>query len=413
MSVLSQNISPETSNRNAAIVWENFIGTGEFSRTPPREIIQNSWKQSFSLGINPESTRARTLISADEIAEQIQIDDVAKAAIPSLNKLSDSLRNNQHVVVLADAHGQIIFSSGHETIREELEEINFRPGAAWNEEEVGPNGIGTPLALGRPELVLGTEHYCRGWQPYVCYGAPIKDPFTHKTVGVVDITGSSHQVSTEAMTTVISIAESIQARLGQHYFVKREQLRAAAHSQIVAKKDALLLFDAQGVLVDYNEAALNFLNINPAQAFELTIQDSFPQFTAAFQRCFMHSASQEVRTSLFNSDEICRVVLEPIKQSSHNIGVLFRVVAAKQFLSSEQNLETCIETNGVDASDKMVSLLNDLNYSNKAFNLKEINDEIIQYAIDECKGNISKAALMLGINRTTIYRHLKSKSSDN
>lgn len=411
MSALSQNISPEASTRNAAIAWESFVGTGKFTRTIPREIIQNSWQQSYTLGINPESTRAPTLMSADEVAEQIQIDDVAKASIPSLNKLSDSLRGNQFVVVLADACGQIVYSSGHDTIREQLEEINFRPGASWNEEEVGPNGIGTPLALGRPELVLGTEHYCRGWQPYVCYGAPIKDPFTNKTVGVVDITGISNQANTQPITTVISIAESIQARLAQHYLIKREELRSVIRPQIVAGKDALLLFDKQGALVDYNDTALALFNINPARAVELNIQDSFPEFAAAFQRCLKHSASQEVRTALFNSDENWRVVLEPVKQSSHNIGVLFRVIAAKHSISSTLNLEQNDETSL--ASDKMVNLLNELNGSDKAFNLKEINDEIIQYAIDECKGNISRAALMLGINRTTIYRHLKSKTATN
>jgi DNA-binding NtrC family response regulator len=38
--------------------------------------------------------------------------------------------------------------------------------------------------------------------------------------------------------------------------------------------------------------------------------------------------------------------------------------------------------------------------------IKEVSDHLIQMALDEAEGNISKAAQLLGINRQTIYRHL-------
>ena len=77
-----------------------------------------------------------------------------------------------HVAILADAHGRILYEVGHPEVQARLSDINLTTGALWSEQVVGLNGVGTPLALGRPELVFGHEHYCRGWQPWVCYGGP-------------------------------------------------------------------------------------------------------------------------------------------------------------------------------------------------------------------------------------------------
>lgn len=41
--------------------------------------------------------------------------------------------------------------------------------------------------------------------------------------------------------------------------------------------------------------------------------------------------------------------------------------------------------------------------------IKEVSDHLIQMALDEAEGNISKAAQLLGINRQTIYRHLSEQ----
>ena len=405
MSALIKNIPPEVSTQNAEKAREEFVDTGKFTISAPRTVISKSWQKSYELGIDPEATRAPTLMTADEVEEQIQVDDVAKAAVPNLEKITDSLHNSHHVVVLADAKGRIIYSGGHEQMLGQLEEINFRPGAAWNENEVGPNGVGTPLNLGRPELVLGAEHYCRGWQPFVCYGAPIKDPFSKKIIGVVDITGLSTSIRQETMIAAISVADSIQSQLTQQYLIKREELRAISRAQLSLSKDALLLFDAQGGLVDFNQHALETFNINPLYAAQVSIFESYPQFVEAFNRCLKNNSQQEIRTGVFNADENARIVLEPIKHSTHNLGVLVRILSATKTLEPPKELDGKVDTD----MPVPTTMLNLLNKSNNNFDLKKLNDEVIQYAIEQCKGNISRAASMLGINRTTIYRHLKSK----
>ncbi len=74
---------------------------------------------------------------------------------------------------------------------------------------VGPNGISTALTLGRPELVMGSEHYCQERQPWICYDALIHNPSNHSTPGCIGITGPATKVCIEAMALAISITQSM------------------------------------------------------------------------------------------------------------------------------------------------------------------------------------------------------------
>ena len=97
--------------------------------------------------------------------------------------------------------------------RQTLDRLNLAPGASWAESVVGPNGIGTPIALGHPEMVFGPEHYCRGWQPWVCFGCPITDPEDGRVLGGVDITGPARRAHPFAFALTLSIAGSIEQLL--------------------------------------------------------------------------------------------------------------------------------------------------------------------------------------------------------
>src|SRR5438093_3686755 len=105
-----------------------------------------------------------------------------------------------------------------------LERINFMPGAAWSETAAGSNGEGTPLALGRPEVVFGTEHYCRQWQPWVCYGCPVREPAIGRVLGGVDISGPAKKVQTHTFALTVSIARPIEQLLSVFELQRRETL---------------------------------------------------------------------------------------------------------------------------------------------------------------------------------------------
>ncbi|RME34056.1 MAG: hypothetical protein D6786_06020, partial [Gammaproteobacteria bacterium] len=172
--------------------WEAFVTSGDLKPgTELRPVIASRWQECRQLGIAPETERAPLALDPERLEQLLESDLLARCGRRILAHYAPMVAGTGHVIVLGDAEGRLLCSVGHQEIRDALDAINFTPGALWDERVVGPNGIGTPLSLGRPEMVFGTEHYCRGWQPWVCYGAPVREPGGDRVIGAVDITGAA------------------------------------------------------------------------------------------------------------------------------------------------------------------------------------------------------------------------------
>jgi len=312
-------------NTKIASAWEKFTGCGEIRGTAVRGVISQSWIKSRELGIQPDTKRAPTVITAEEIEREIKTQDLGRAGISALEKLSNTLNNSEHVVVLADKKGRILYSVGHRQIQNSLEEINFRPGGAWSEEIVGPNGVGTPLVLGRPEVVMGYEHYCKGWQPWVCYGAPIFNILGNSIMGSIDITGPVKKINKETMALAITIAESVQSRLSIIQYHRREILRELG-KQLLERwpNEGVLIIDENGFFVEYNLRAINLLNLNPSDFLEKNVTELLPDISEPFCHCKKNKYETEVRIHFGGSHKIekyFKVLFQPIKRSDKFIGI--------------------------------------------------------------------------------------------
>ena len=75
----------------------------------------------------------------------------------------------------ADADGRLLWSAGGRSLRDRTEQVNFAPGAHWDETSVGTNAIGLSLVLGRPVEVFADEHWCEAVKDWVCYSAPVRN----------------------------------------------------------------------------------------------------------------------------------------------------------------------------------------------------------------------------------------------
>lgn len=269
---------PRVSQKQLGRAWEHYVESGVFGRESPRAVIARSWERSRQCGIDPLAERAPTVMSAEEIEAWLARDDLGQAGRTVLDGLAQTVSGTGHVIVLADAQGRILYSVGHNGVQSQLDRINFQPGSAWAEHQVGPNGIGTPLALGRPELVLGSEHYCQGWQPWVCYGAPILDPFGHgHPVGMVDITGPVKRVSQDVMVLVCSIAQSVRSSLSVVQYRRREQLRGVAKERGRRWPDAaIIVVDMDGYIVDANARASRSLEQDYTALFDRPVREFMP-----------------------------------------------------------------------------------------------------------------------------------------
>lgn len=369
---------PDNTKASQSVVsknWEAFVGTGKINSKDLRPLIANRWQQCRKQSINPFKNRVDTVLSDEELDSKLHSENLGISGKNVLDRMSNSVEGTGHAIILADSLGRILYSVGHNNVRDSLEKINFRPGSQWNESIAGPNGIGTPLALGQPEIILGSEHYCRGWQQWVCYGAPIHNPSDNSILGCVDITGPADNVCIEAMALAMSITQSIESELSVIQLKNREQLRLAfCDLRMRWPNEASLMVDENGSVIDINTHA-NILLGTTSSILNQSINQTFPGVTAHITKCVHNNREEEIKMESHIGNT--HLFLKPIKIEGELLGCF-------------------------------VMIMGDNNIINNFTSLRSKEDDLIKNTLLKTNNNISKAAKILNIDRTTIYRRRKN-----
>jgi len=369
--------NPHESLNTVAGIWEKFIDTGEINDRRLRPVIAKKWLRCKELGINPLNKRAESVISAEEVENKLHSENLGISGKNVLDKMANTVKDTGHVIVLADKSGRILYSVGHKQVQNHLDRINFMPGSEWNEDCVGPNGVGTPLTLGQPELVMGSEHFCQAWQPWVCYGAPIHNPNNRSVLGCIDITGPANKVCVEAMALAISITQSIESDLALSQFMKNEELRQIYRNfESKWPNEASLMVDEYGMIIEANSYASAL--INPAtNIYHQSIDTYIPSISKSIKQSMKDGFEKELEIEIGQQYvNVIRVLLKPFKTRKETTGCFI------MFL--------------------------DKSNSTKTTSLQSNEDELIRKTLLKTRGNISKAARILNINRATIYRRRKN-----
>ncbi len=386
--------------------WDYFIRTGEFPEKSPRAVITRSWLRSVELGINPNAERADMVLSLEEIEERLRREELGMAGVPVMKKLLQKFDGSKHVLVLADHNGCILHSIGHRQVQKGLDKINFMPGAQWSEDHVGPNGIGTPLALHQPEVVMGHEHYCKGWQPWVCYGAPVFDANGKKVVGIIDITAPVEKAIQETMLLTISVAQSVQYGLNVIDMYRREHLRMLSKDIINRWCDsAVLLIDQGGYVIDYNNKIARFFRSETGPVMGRPLLELIPGVWDAVHTRIQTNSYSEINVDIVGEFGVNRPIQINIEPVSHGHECIGAVLVFNSNSHSRPGLQIGKPSDKIRFPD--ISQWNDQRILSSNENLKSINDDLIRKVLAQTGGNISRAAKILGINRTTIYRRLK------
>lgn len=329
-----------TARREIAGVWERFVSSGELVGVPLRPVIAESWQRSREIRIDPFMGRAPHGISPEEIEAFLLREDVGRAGKQVLDDFTGAVEDTGHVIVLADARGRIVHWAGHRGIQGALHCLNLAPGGDWAETTVGPNGIGTPLALGRPELVFGPEHYCRGWQPWVCYGCPVREPGTGRILGGVDITGPAKKAHPLTFALTVSIARSIENLLLVFELERREGLRTMGRGfERQWPADGIIVVNESGRVVEMNPVAASALGMRPAVLMNAPLAEVAPELWVPVQRSAEGQIPVEERISVgsLGGEEkttLCRV--QPIAREGRPLGSVVILSGRSRVASREK-----------------------------------------------------------------------------
>jgi len=196
--------------RSLRRVWEATLEGGR-SPVPPRPVISQSWARLQHAGLDPGRLRPNRALDADAL-------DAARASTPILGVLAVLRRclgalaeDAEHVMVICDAGGRILWLEGHPRVKEAaVERIMFTEGMLWTEVSAGTNAIGTALAIDHAVQVFSAEHFLAEQHTWWCSAAPIHDPVTGAVLGVVDISGplaTAHPHSLGLVSAAAGMAE--------------------------------------------------------------------------------------------------------------------------------------------------------------------------------------------------------------
>jgi hypothetical protein len=193
--------------------WERFTGRGE-SRTM-REPIAESWRRSAAAGVDPSGVRIAPIVAdADEASARWEMHPLAEMAPLIRSCLAASADESQHLIVVSDANGILLWVEGNPTVRlRAADSMNFAEGTLWSEGGAGTNAIGTALAAEHAVQVFATEHFNEVVQAWTCAAAPVHDPDSGRVIGVIDLTGEMSTVHPHSMAVATATATAIEAQL--------------------------------------------------------------------------------------------------------------------------------------------------------------------------------------------------------
>ncbi|MFD5252730.1 GAF domain-containing protein [Streptomyces bobili] len=211
-----------------------------------RPVIEQSWERTLRSGVDPENGYRARLLSPDEVRrrrEESPLRDVLPVLREGLLSVADAA---QHIMVVADEDGRVLWREGCSTVLRKADGIGFELGADWREDVVGTNGVGTPAVVRRPVQVFAAEHFVRAQTAWTCAGAPITDPRSGRLLGVVDVSGPLDTMHPATLAWVDSVAKLAEATLRERHLGALERLRAVAAPVLARIGGRAVVVDGDG-----------------------------------------------------------------------------------------------------------------------------------------------------------------------
>jgi hypothetical protein len=208
---------------------------GATAQPEVREVIEGSWRRSAAARVDPMGGIAPMVISGDEASARWESSPL-RVAEPILRELlADVGTAGQQVVLVCDAEGTMLWIDGEPGVLEQATAVHLERGSGWSEERAGTNAMGTALAAGHPLQVFSAEHFAVPVHEWTCSAAPVRDPATGQTIGVLDLSGELATAHPHSLALVEAAARMIEAELW-----RKAAERAAAAGERSGRSGGLL-----------------------------------------------------------------------------------------------------------------------------------------------------------------------------
>jgi sigma-54 dependent transcriptional regulator, acetoin dehydrogenase operon transcriptional activator AcoR len=165
------------------------------------------------------------------------------------------------VVTVTDGAGRILSVQGDKETLRRAQDSNMAPWSCWSEWATGTNGMGTALEAPGAVLISGPEHWCTGFDEWVCAGVAVRDAVTRDPVAVLDVSAWRANLPTQAAGWLSKAVGGARAILRQRAHDSGAELSAAFTQTRARSGQALAALDASGKVVIADEEASLFLGV--------------------------------------------------------------------------------------------------------------------------------------------------------
>ncbi|KYH43502.1 transcriptional regulator [Branchiibius sp. NY16-3462-2] len=200
------------SRRVAAVrAWTSFVGEADDPVTTVRPEILDSWARSAA-SITPDVSEA-PLADQGETAAYWDASPLQTAVERIQAELRRTAEDGDLVIAVTDPQTRILWTYGGRVMRRKAESVNFVAGGRWDDESVGTNALDLANRLGEPSMVFSAEHYASVVHNWVCWAAPVVDPFTGAQLGVIDLSTTWDRTHPIGLATARMMARLIESAL--------------------------------------------------------------------------------------------------------------------------------------------------------------------------------------------------------
>jgi signal transduction histidine kinase len=238
--------------------WERLLAGGALDpELPPdsmaglRPTIVESWRRSLAAGLDPIGLLTPIEVDPSEVRERWHEHPLGSLGPVLAAQLGEVAEESQSLVVVSDASGLLLRIDGAESLKARAAEMNFLEGALLSEAVDGTNGIGTALAADHPLQVFAFEHFNESHHQWFCSGAPVHDPVSGCTLGVVDLSSLWKIAHPRSLELVSATARTMERCLLDFRRDRDARLRRRYSDLMTRSTD--LLVDRDGYVLDGDE----------------------------------------------------------------------------------------------------------------------------------------------------------------
>jgi sigma-54 dependent transcriptional regulator, acetoin dehydrogenase operon transcriptional activator AcoR len=256
-------ITHEERYRAVTAARERFLAGDDRVRGVRAEVATSWYRCRDQYHVDPGLSQAPAASAQDESpAEHALEHEVVFAQLGgAAASISSEVESLGGVITVTDGLGRILTVQGDERTLRRARDSNMAPWSCWSEWATGTNGMGTALEAPGPVLISGPEHWCEGFQEWVCAGVAVRDAVTEDPIAVLDVSAWRAKLPARAAGWLSSAVGGARSVLRQRARDSGAEL-AAAFAQATARSDqGLAALDASGKVVIADEEASVLLGV--------------------------------------------------------------------------------------------------------------------------------------------------------